>query len=110
LGSTQETPVLRNFLSALAIIAVATTASAAVNVNTAQQSELQSTRGLDKFKAKRIIEYRNENGPYHSLDDLAKVIGPETVEKVSQQVAFSGDPYVPPPRATGVEKKARKKP
>jgi competence protein ComEA len=92
----------------VAVAALAVPASAAVNVNTAQQSELQSTRGLDKFKAKRIIEYRNENGPYRSLDDLAKVVGHETVEKVSEQVAFTGDPYVPPPRGKTADKKSKK--
>jgi competence protein ComEA len=74
-------------------------AFATVNVNTAQQSELQSTRGLDRFKAKRIIEYRHQNGPYRSLEDLEKVLGPDTAGKVATQVAFEGDPYVPPPKA-----------
>ena len=81
-------------------------ASAAVNVNTAQQSELQSTRGLDKYKAKQIIEFRHQNGPYRSLDDLAKVLGPDTTTKVAQQVTFTGDPYVAPPKE---EKKPKKK-
>jgi competence ComEA-like helix-hairpin-helix protein len=69
-----------------------------VNVNTAQQSELQSTRGLDKVTAKRIIEYRNEHGPYSSLDDLAKVIGQDATGRVSEHVRFDGDPFVGPPR------------
>jgi competence protein ComEA len=81
------------------------TAFATVNVNTAQQSELQSTRGLDKFKAKRIIEHRNQNGPYRSLDDLAKVVGDDTAGKVATQVAFEGDPYVPPPKPEKPKKK-----
>jgi competence protein ComEA len=91
----------------LALAAAVGSASAAVNVNTAQQSELQSTRGLDKFKAKQIIEYRYRNGPYRSLDDLAKAVGPETAGKVAQQVAFSGDPYVPPGKPQAVEKKKK---
>jgi competence protein ComEA len=82
--------------------------SAAVNVNTAQQSELQSTRGLDKFKAKQIIEYRHLHGPYRSLDDLAKVVGHETAGKIAQQVAFSGDPYVPPGKSETPGKKTKK--
>jgi competence protein ComEA len=80
-------------------------AFATVNVNTAQQSELQSTRGLDKYKAKQIIEFRHQYGPYRSLDDLAKVLGRDGVAKVSDQVAFEGDPYVAPKR----EKKEKKK-
>jgi competence protein ComEA len=91
----------------IALAAAAGSAFAAVNVNTAQQSELQSTRGLDKFTAKRIIEYRHQNGPYRSLDDLAKAVGPETAGKIAQQVAFSGDPYVPPGKAAATEKKKK---
>ena len=93
-------------LAAIAACAACLPALATVNVNTAQQSELQSTRGLDKFKAKSIIEYRNQNGPYRSLDDLAKVLGEPATEKVAAQVAFDGPPYVGPPRPA---KKKRKK-
>jgi competence protein ComEA len=83
----------------------ATIALATVNVNTAQQSELQSTQGLDRYKAKTIIDYRNQNGPYRSLDDLAKALGEPATEKVASQVTFEGPPFVPPPH----EKKSKKK-
>jgi competence ComEA-like helix-hairpin-helix protein len=85
-------------LMALAALGVAL-ATPSVNINTAQQSELQSTRGLDKVSAKRIIDYRNEHGPYTSLDDLAKVIGPEATGKASEHVRFDGDAFVGPARA-----------
>jgi competence protein ComEA len=90
-------------LAALGALA-SSAALATVNVNTAQQSELQSTRGLDRVTAKRIIEYRNEHGPYKSLADLAGAIGPDTTAKVAEQVKFDGDAYVGPPKA------AKKKP
>ena len=83
--------------SALAALGMAL-AAPSVNVNTAQQSELQSTRGLDKASAKRIIEYRNEHGPYASLDDLAKVIGADATGRASEHVRFEGEPYVGPPK------------
>ena len=85
-------------IAVLAVLA-ALPAAASVNVNTAQQSELQSTRGLDKVAAKRIIEYRNEHGPYASLDDLAKVIGADGAGRVAEHVRFDGEPYVGPPQA-----------
>jgi competence protein ComEA len=100
--------VVRILAVGLAFATVVGSASAAVNVNTAQQSELQSTRGLDKFTAKRIIEYRHQHGPYRSLDDLAKVVGHETAGKIAQQVAFSGDPYVPPGKSEVAGKKTKK--
>ena len=73
-------------------------ALATVNVNTAQQSELLRVKGLDKHKAKAIIEYRAENGPFDSVEDLEKLPGftPEVLSKVAPEVAFSGDAYVPP--------------
>jgi competence protein ComEA len=92
-------------VASLAALATLGSAIAAVNVNTAQQSELQSTSGLDKYKAKQIIEYRHQHGPYRSLEDLAKVVGNEAAGKVAAQVAFAGDPYVPPAKAPKKDKK-----
>jgi competence protein ComEA len=81
---------------------------ATVNVNTAQQSELQATRGLDKLKAKSIIEYRNAHGPYRSLDDLEKALGEPVTGKIAPQVAFDGPPYIGPPKpAKGKKKKSK---
>lgn len=73
-------------------------ALATVNVNTAQQSELQLVKGLDKHMAKTIIEYRAQNGSLASLDDLQKIPGftREVVAKIAPEIAFTGDPYVPP--------------
>ena len=85
-------------LAALALLAPLP-ALASVNVNTAQQSELQSMPGLDKYKARTIIEYRNQNGSYRSIDDLAKALGEPAAEKVAGEVTFSGPPYVAPPHS-----------
>ena len=81
-------------------------AFATVNLNTAQQSELQRTKGLDRYKAKAIIEYRAQNGPFTSIDDLQKIPGfnREVVESVRTELALSGDAYVPP-KAEGKPKK-----
>ena len=88
--------------------AVPVPAFATVNVNTAQQSELQSTRGLDKMKAKSIIEYRNGHGPYRSIGDLEKVLGEPATEKIASQVAFDGPPYIGPPKpAKGKKNKTK---
>jgi len=74
-----------------------------VNVNTAQQSELQSVPGLDRIAAHTIIQYRNRNGPYRSLDDLAHALGEPTADRIAAQVAFDGPPYI------GPDKPAKKK-
>jgi competence protein ComEA len=81
-------------------------AFASVNVNTAQQSELQRVKGLDKFSAKKIIEYRAQNGDFQTLDDLGRVLDSGTIDKVKPQLALAGDPFVPP---TKPEKPAKKK-
>lgn len=80
-------------LAALPALAFAT-----VNVNSAQQSELQRVKGLDKLSAKRIIEYRAANGDYRTLDELDKVVDRATVEKVKPELSLAGDAYVPPPK------------
>jgi competence protein ComEA len=50
-------------------------ASAAVNINTASQTELESLQGIGPAKAKAIIEYREKNGSFASVNDLGKVSG-----------------------------------
>lgn len=84
-------------------------AFATVNVNTAQQSELLRVKGLDKHKAKAIIEYRAENGPFASVDDLEKLPGftSAVVAKVAPEVAFTGEPYVPPKKPESKAKPRR---
>jgi competence ComEA-like helix-hairpin-helix protein len=84
-------------------------ALATVNVNTAQQTELQRTKGLDKYKAKSLIEYRAQNGSIDNFNELAQVPGftPDVIDKVKTQVAFNGDPFVPPPKATAEKKKKK---
>jgi competence protein ComEA len=88
---------MKRFLSLLVLAPLAFAAHAIVNVNTAQQSELERTRGLDKAKAKALIEHRSQHGPFDSLDDLRKVPGftPEVVARAGPEIAFTGDPHVP---------------
>jgi competence protein ComEA len=85
--------LLALFAAALPALALAT-----VNVNTAQQSELERTKGLDKVKAKSIIEWRAANGSIDNFTELQSVPGftPELVDKVKPEIAFNGDPYIPP--------------
>ena len=99
-------------LMLLAALAVATPALAAVNVNTAQQSELQRTRGLDKHKAKAIIDYRNQNGPLETLEELEQVRGfnRDAIEKLRPLLVLSGPPTTPAaPEKTEKEKPEKKR-
>ena len=94
--------------AALAPFFLAGAAHALVNVNTAQQSELQGTKGLDRQKAKSIIEYRAQKGAFTKIEDLEQVPGLDkaTVEKIAPQVAFTGPAFVP---AKAEPKPAKKK-
>jgi competence protein ComEA len=95
-------------LGALMLSLHAAVAFATVNVNTAQQSELERTKGLDKVKAKAIIEWRAANGPIDNFNELRHVPGftPELIDRVKPEIAFGGDPYIPPRK----EPKPKKKP
>ena len=64
-----------SFLSTLLALLFALPVWAAVDVNMATQSELESVKGLGPAKAKAIIDYREKHGPFKSLDELANVKG-----------------------------------
>ncbi len=46
-----------------------------VDVNTATAEELQSVPGIGETLAKRIVEFREEHGPFEKVDDLLNVRG-----------------------------------
>jgi competence protein ComEA len=82
------------------------TALAAINVNTANQKELESIKGIGPAKAKAIMDYRSKNGPFKSIEDLDKVkgVGKKTLAEIRPQVTLSG-PSTPP--AATVKSRAR---
>jgi len=57
-------------------------AKSLVNLNTASAAELDALPGIGAVLAQRIIDDRQANGPYASVDDLARVrgIGPVLLE------------------------------
>lgn len=63
-------------------------ASGLVNVNTASATELETLSGIGEVLAGAIVDYRTENGPFASVDDLESVsgIGPATLEEIRDQV------------------------
>ena len=87
-------------------------AFAAVNLNTATQAELESLKGIGPAKAKSIIEYREQNGAFQSVDDLKKVkgFGDKNVEKLKNDLSVSDEesPKAEAPQATEVAEPAKK--
>lgn len=46
-----------------------------VSINTATKEELTTLPGIGESKADAIINYRNENGPFETIEDIKKVTG-----------------------------------
>lgn len=49
--------------------------SALVNINKATQTELETLNGIGPSLALKIIEYREQNGKFKSIDDIKNVTG-----------------------------------
>jgi competence protein ComEA len=49
-----------------------------ININTASVSELDVLPGIGEVTAQRIVDFREQNGPYRSIDDLVHVQGIST--------------------------------
>lgn len=52
-----------------------TDASGLVNINTAGIEELKTLWGVNDIRAERIIDYREANGPFQTLEELVDVSG-----------------------------------
>src|SRR5438067_11226034 len=61
---------------------------ALVNINTADEPTLETLNGVGPALAAAIIQYRTDQGPFTSVDQLDEVsgIGPATLEKLRPQV------------------------
>jgi competence protein ComEA len=59
-----------------------------ININKADETELQNLPGIGPSKAASIISYRNENGPFQTIDDLKNIsgIGDKTFEKLKESI------------------------
>jgi competence protein ComEA len=59
-----------------------------INVNTADAIQLQDLPGIGEVLSAEIVKYREENGPFASVDQLDEVsgIGPATLEDIRDLV------------------------
>jgi competence protein ComEA len=62
--------------------------SGAVDLNGASEAQLQEVPGIGPSLAKRIVEFRKENGPFKTVEDLLKVrgIGEKSFERLRPHV------------------------
>ena len=63
--------------------------TAKINVNTADAAELEELPGIGEVLSQAIVDYRVENGPFSSVDELEDVsgIGPSILEDVRDLVS-----------------------
>lgn len=69
---------------------VAAVTQASVNLNTADAATLtRELKGIGATKAKAIVDYREEHGPFSSVDELLEVkgIGSATLQKIRSQLS-----------------------
>lgn len=62
-----------------------------VNINKANLEELMSLPGIGESKAKEILNYREQNGPFQKIEDLTNVsgIGDSTFESIKSQITIT---------------------
>lgn len=61
-----------------------------ININDATESQLLTINGIGPTKAKAIIEYRQQHGPFESVEQLKDVngIGAKILEKIGSKLTI----------------------
>lgn len=69
-----------------------TSASGPVNINTATVAELDALPGIGEVLSGRIVAYREANGPFRAIDQLAEIdgISAKLVERLRPLVTVGG--------------------
>jgi competence protein ComEA len=67
---------------------VVTSTTELININTAAALELEALPGIGPTTAQKIIDYREQNGPFVSTEDIINVpgIGPGTYERIKDLI------------------------
>lgn len=81
------------FFCATLLFVGTTVAAEPVNINTATVDELEKVKFLSLERAQNIVAYRNEHGPFGSVDQLDDVpkFGPYTINKIRDFVTVGDD-------------------
>lgn len=60
-----------------------------ININSASKDGLMTLNGIGESKAQAIIDYREENGGFKSIEDITNItgIGEKTLEKIKDKIS-----------------------
>ncbi len=79
---------MKRILSSITLALATSSLWAAVNINTASVAELDAVKGVTPKQAAAIVEHREKNGPFKSLDELKQLkgFGEKSVAKLSKEL------------------------
>ncbi|MCW8853410.1 MAG: helix-hairpin-helix domain-containing protein [Gammaproteobacteria bacterium] len=83
--------IIKLMLMGMMLLLSAATYAGSVDINKADAETLSELSGIGGKKAQAIVDYRNANGDFTSVDDLTKVkgISVKTIEKNRDKIIVS---------------------
>ena len=95
---------LPGVLLALVLATIPAAAGGTIDINTATAEEFAAAMaGVGIKKAQAIVAYRDENGPFASIEDLVQVrgIGPATLDSNRDRLSITEPEADPPAPSSG---------
>lgn len=77
-------------LYAIILFSLSQQALAALNINTASKTDLETLSGIGPTKAQAILDYRKKIGTFKAIDELENVpgIGPATIATIKKDISL----------------------